>query len=41
MNTIIIIMVGVVSIGAMIGLDAFITKDLEKPAKEKKSHTES
>lgn len=40
MKTILIIGVGVLCIGAMIVLDVFITRDLEKPAKVKKNSEE-
>ena len=41
MKTVLIIILGVLGMGGMVGLDAFISRDLKKPAKNKKRTNES
>ena len=41
MKTVLIIILGVLGMGGMVGLDAFISRDLQKPDKNKKRTNES
>ena len=41
MKTVLIIILGVLGVGGMVGLDAFISRDLKKPAKNKKRTNEN